>query len=250
MTGPLYGKTALVTGGGKGIGLAIAVSFAKAGADVIIAGRNAPVLDRAVDTIDRAGRHRAATAVAADVTDEKQVDRIFAAIRARGAPLEILVCNAGINPNRKRGVEEIALADWDAVFATNLRAAFLCCRAALPLMRPASCGRIVFVNSIAGRTTPDRCSPAYRASKHGLRSLATTLAKDLASTSIRVSSVLPGTVATDMIDPSYAPDGPLLAPDDVAEAVLFLVTRPNEVVVPEIVIAPRYEIVSSSSPYV
>jgi NAD(P)-dependent dehydrogenase (short-subunit alcohol dehydrogenase family) len=192
---PLDGRTALITGASKGLGKAMALALAETGARLILVSRDETKLK---DTADAARKHNAAVEVEVfptDVTDETQVGKLARRVAERSGHIQILVNNAGIN-NRKP-ITEFSLVEWRQVLDTNLTAAFLMCRAFVPLMKGQSYGRIINMTSImshvalAGRT-------AYAASKTGLLGFTRALALELASEQITVNGISPGPIATEM----------------------------------------------------
>jgi 3-oxoacyl-[acyl-carrier protein] reductase len=221
----LAGKTALVTGGGRGIGRAIAAAFSREGAAVAIAYvRHAAEADAVADALRRAGRR--ALAVRADVSRPEEAAALVSTVLDRWGRLDVLVNNAGII--LRAPLDRVTPADWDAVVATNLTGAFLCSQAAAPSLRETG-GVIVNVASIRGLVGGS--SAAYAASKGGLIALTKTLARALAPR-VRVNAVAPGYTETalhaDLTVEERAqivrriPVGRFAEPDEVAAAVLFL----------------------------
>lgn len=208
-------KVAVVTGAGRGIGLAVAHALADAGADVCLCARNAEQLDHAVRSLK--GRTRA-IGVVADVSRADDVKRLFARCREELGAVDWLVNNAGI-------VERASLAEmsedlWDRVVDVNLKGPFLCSREALPDL-VARKGRIVNVGSISGTLGTPRSS-AYNASKWGVNGLTQSWAEELREQGVMVAAVLPGSVDTDMLKGS--PFAPAMQPEDIARIVRFLLT--------------------------
>ena len=226
MTGELVGRTALVTGAARGIGLAIARALVEQGAGLAL-------LDVDVDPLALAGRAIGARAltIRADVSRLEDVQRAVDLTVERFGGLDILVNNAGICP--MSAFADITEAEWDRVLAINLKGAFLCCQAALPyLRRSGQRGRVVNIASVAGQMGGVAVGAHYAASKAGLVGLSKSLAQVLAADGVTVNCVAPGTVATDMtVDWSEAthadlqakiPLGRFAQPQEIAEAVLFL----------------------------
>lgn len=189
----LHGKIALVTGGNGGIGLGMARGLAAAGATVLVAGRNAAKSEAAVQELRALGS--ASEAFATDVTDEAAVNKLFEAVAARHGRLDILVNNAGSTV--RKPPEQLSLDEWKQVMDVNLTSAFLCCRAAHPLMVKAGAGKIVNIGSMLSIFGAPYAS-VYGASKGGIvqftRSIATAWAKD----SIQANAVLPGWIDTEL----------------------------------------------------
>jgi 2-deoxy-D-gluconate 3-dehydrogenase len=189
----LTGKIALVTGGNGGIGFAMARGLAAAGANVIIAGRDAAKSAAAVQALTADGWK--ADAVEADVTDEAAVRRLFDTVSQRHGPLRILVNNAGTTI--RKAPQDLSLEEWHTVMDTNLTSAFLCSRAAHGPMREAGGGKVINIGSMLSIFGAPYAS-AYGASKGGVvqftRSLATAWAQD----NIQVNAVLPGWIDTQL----------------------------------------------------
>jgi 3-oxoacyl-[acyl-carrier protein] reductase len=224
----LAGKTALVTGSSRGIGRAIAIELASRGARVIVNYRaGAEAAERVCAEITAAGGQ--ARAIGADVSQNADVERLFTEAIAAFGPIEILVNNAGIA--RDNLLLRMSEDDWDAVLQTNLRAAFLCTRAALRGMLRARWGRVVNIASvIALGANPGQAN--YAAAKAGLIALTRTVAREVGSRGITVNAVLPGYVETDMTaDLNEAARQHLSGrialehlgrPEDIAQAVVYL----------------------------
>ena len=195
----LSGRIALVTGGRRGIGRAIALSLASAGADVAVTARSSKELDETAAAIRALGRR--AEAIVCDVSERIQVDAMIARVRtALGDPL-ILVNNAGIAASAK--LTDTTDEMWDRMLRVNASGAFYCTRAVLPLMLAAKWGRIVNMASVAARAGAPYIA-AYTASKHALLGLTRAVAAEVAGRGITVNAVCPGYVDTEMTDASAA----------------------------------------------
>jgi NAD(P)-dependent dehydrogenase (short-subunit alcohol dehydrogenase family) len=193
---PLTGKVAVITGASKGLGKAMALALAEAGARLCLISRNAALLEETA----RAARDRGAEAVvcAADVTDEAQVRRAAAAAGEKFGRVQILINNAGVNI--RKPVTGFTLAEWRRVLDTNLTGAFLMCRAFVPLMTGQGYGRIFNLTSTLSHVAlPGRA--AYAASKAGLLGFTRALALELAPENITVVGISPGPFATEMNAP-------------------------------------------------
>lgn len=226
----LHGKVAVVTGGSRGIGRSVALALAEAGAEVVVTSRSLEPCVKVARAVEEMGRR--ALAIATDVSDEQQVEQLFAATAEQFGRVDILVNNAGIDPVGKPAIE-VSLADWNWILAVNLTGAFLCARTAARWMMKADGGSIVNVSS----TTPHSGVPwlsAYTASKAGLEGLTRQLAVEWASNRIRVNTIVPGIIKTEMIQdvmaneklyPKLVQRTPMrrhAEPEEVVGAVLFL----------------------------
>jgi len=217
----LRGKSALVTGAGRGIGQAIAVSLARAGAFVFLCARTAAQVRRVEERIRRMGL--CAEAFAADVSCEEDVKSLFSRIRSRKARLDILVNNAGVG--RFGPIERCSAEEFDEMMAVNARGTFLCCREAVPLMSGRKGGVIINIASVVGiKGYAEQIG--YTASKHAVVGLTKALAAEARSRNINVAVILPGGVDTEMVRRAR-PDirrSELLKPCDVAQAVMYLLS--------------------------
>lgn len=225
----LDGKVAVVTGGGKGIGRGIAERFARAGADLVLAGRDAAALDAAHAAIEHLGRR--CVTVTADVRDAQACRRIADRAVSTYGRLDVLVNNAGIN--RRTPALDVSEAEWDEVVDTNLKAVFFCAQAAARVMLAAGGGAIVNLGSTMSFVAlPNRAT--YCSSKGGVATLTKQLAMEWAPRGIRVNAVAPTFVETGMTTEvlrnpetraqivGHIPLGRVLDVDEVARTVLYL----------------------------
>lgn len=219
---PLAGRLALVTGASRGIGAATAAALLAAGARVVRVARSLPPTEDYVDLV-------------ADLTDDAQVDALVARLPHEVGVPDIVVSNAG--GFLLRTLERTSTADFDAQVAVNLRAPFVLARALLPVLKAAGRGCFVSVGSVADHVGfPENA--AYAASKYGLRGLHETLSAEYQGSGVRLTLVSPGPTDTTIWDP-FDPDGreefpnraEMLRPADVADAVLFVATRPPHVLI-------------------
>jgi 3-oxoacyl-[acyl-carrier protein] reductase len=227
----LVGRNAVVTGGSRGIGAAIAIGLAEAGADVVLTYREKRAeADAVCEKVESFARR--ALAVRMDVSDRASVERAADAARALG-PLSILVNNAGIN--KPTDFDQVNDADWDSVLATNLKGPFIVAQTFLPLLKAAGGGSIVHIGSVSGQYGGPRTAH-YAASKAGLISLAQVIARFGAAMNVRSNVVAAGLIASEMaaggmaaVSVQKAAENIILkrlgAPQEVADAVVFLASE-------------------------
>jgi NAD(P)-dependent dehydrogenase (short-subunit alcohol dehydrogenase family) len=216
------GATVLVTGGGRGIGRAIAVRFAEEGARVAIVARTEAQLARTAEEIGATGKARC-LALPADVTAPGAAEAAVAKVTSQLGPIDVLVNNAGVFVWRP--FLQLSPADWDRVLATNLTATASFCRAVLPAMVERRSGKIVNVSSVHGLRGDANLS-AHSAAKFGVIGLTQSLAREFRGHNIAVNAVCPGAVdnridETADVDRS-SPLSQKLWPSDVAKTVLYL----------------------------
>jgi 3-oxoacyl-[acyl-carrier protein] reductase len=219
-------RVVAVTGAATGIGAAVAGAFAGAGAKVF-------VLDIDVDGgTDVAGQLERAVFVQCDVTDPEEVEAVFERIRTDDAQLDVLVNNAG-GFWVQRTTEDLPFEEWQRVIDLNLTAVFLTSKAAVPLLRTSTAGRIINIGSMAGQTAGYRTSPAYAAAKAAVHSLTRVMAHELAPDGITVNALAPSAVMTERIrqvrdetereaTASTIPLGRYQTPEEAAGWVLYL----------------------------
>jgi 3-hydroxybutyrate dehydrogenase len=195
----LAGRTALVTGGGRGIGRAVALDLARAGASVAVSARTAAEVEAVA--AEARGLGAKAAAVVADVARPEAVRQMFRAAREALGPIDIVVCGAGVAPSAP--VVKTSEEQWRAAIETNLSGSFYCLREALGPMAERGWGRAIVVASIAGKTGLPYIA-AYAASKHGVLGLVKCAALEVAARGVTVNAVCPGYVDTPMTDTSVA----------------------------------------------
>ena len=219
------GRTALVTGGSRGIGFAIARALAENGARVAITGKNEERLAAAAGELQAAaGAGGAVTGLRADVRDYADVDRVIKEVAQQFGGLDILVNNAGIG--LFRSVTDTTPDDWHAVIGTNLTGVFNCCHAALPHLKTRGGGWIINISSLAS-TNAFPNGAAYCASKSGLNAFTDALMQEVRHDGVRVTCVLPGSVRTEFGDRAGQKGDWALTPEDVAQAVIDLLGHPS-----------------------
>lgn len=239
----LTGKVALVTGGSRGLGKAIAMAMAERGAAVAVCGRKQDNLDRVVSDVGEKGREVAA--FRANVGSSEEMTGLFHSLEDRFGRLDILVNNVGMNIL----TPSVAAADealWDKIIATNLKGTFLASRGAVPLMRQAGRGKIINISSIAGRKAAMGMG-IYCVAKAGVEMLTRVLAVELAQDRITVNAVAPCMVRTQFSQPFWSnesllkqiaagiPMGRIAEPEDVVGAVLYLASNLSDFVTGEII---------------
>jgi 3-oxoacyl-[acyl-carrier protein] reductase len=225
--GELAGKVALVTGSGRGIGRAIAVALARAGADVAVNDRTREEAAReTAGQVSALGRR--SLVVLADVSAAAEVTRLVAAVEAGLGPVDVLVNNAGIA--RPLPLEQLTERDFDDMIAVNLKSAFLLTQAVLPGMRARRWGRVVNVSSVAAQLG-GVIGPHYAASKAGMHGLTHAYAALLAREGITVNAIAPALIATDMIAgnprarPDLTPVGRFGTAEEVADVAVLLASN-------------------------
>jgi 3-oxoacyl-[acyl-carrier protein] reductase len=228
----LAGRIALITGGSRGIGRAIALRLASLGAFVAICGRHNKSLDSTASQLRELTN--GVLAQTADVTRSADVNALVSKTEAELGPISILVNNAGIG--LFGAVQDRSEDDWDSVLNTNLRSVFLMAQAVIPSMIRQGAGDIVNIGSLAGKNT-FAGGGIYCASKWGLRGLSGCMAEDLRDHGIRVSLISPGSVATEFGRGGKDASRALVA-EDVAEAVAMVVTQRRQSLISEVDLRP------------
>ena len=230
---PLAGGVAVITGGGRGIGKAIAERLAKLGAAVCICGRTEEPLRRTAQELRAIGAR--VHSQAADVTRAGDIAKVVEAAERELGPITILVNNAGVGgfgPIQEKSEEE-----WERVLNTNLKSVFLTSRAVAPLMIRRGGGDIINISSLAGKNT-FAGGGIYCASKWGLQGLSGCMAEDLRGYGIRVSVICPGSVATDFSGGGAKDPKKVLRAEDVAHAVAMVAVQGPQSFISEVQLRP------------
>lgn len=217
----LANRGAIVTGGGTGIGRAVAVAMAREGARVVVCGRRREPLDSAVEAIKEAGGE--GLAVQADVSQAGDVRRLVDTAVAAYRTVDILINNAGIGCGRQ--IHEHDIEDWERVMAVNLDGPFLMARAVLPLMRKQRRGEIVNIGSESGLEYYEG-NGAYGVAKHALNALSEFIQRENQTLGIRVNTICPGMVITELTEGEPGLNqAKCLYPEDIADLVIWLLSR-------------------------
>ncbi|HEX7779790.1 MAG TPA: SDR family oxidoreductase [Vicinamibacterales bacterium] len=227
---------AIVTGGSRGIGFAIAKAIVGAGGKVMITGLDAGRLGQAVKKLGQTGDTARADGAAVDVRDRAAVRKLVDETVRKFGGLDLLVNNAGVGAFAD--VASMTDEDWARVIDTNLTGVFFCTRAAIPALKKSGGGWIINIASLAGRNYFPG-GAAYCASKAGLIAFSESVMQEVRYDNIRVSVVMPGSVATEFSGPSGSgEDSWKLSPEDVAEAVMDLVRHPGRSLPSKVEIRP------------
>jgi 3-oxoacyl-[acyl-carrier protein] reductase len=227
-------SVAVVTGGSRGIGLAIASALASLGFAVVIAGRDKARLDRSSAELRLMGRK--CEGIVCDVTSLVSVAQLGEQLREGYGRVDVLVNNAGIGGSASL-LHELDPEAWDAIFHTNVRGAFYVMRTVVPLMIAAGGGHIVNISSLAGKNALPR-GAAYSASKWALNGLTYSVAEELRSHNVRVSVVCPGSVDTEFSPHLGKAADRMLKPEDIAHVVTMLVSQRPQSFVSEVLLRP------------
>jgi NAD(P)-dependent dehydrogenase (short-subunit alcohol dehydrogenase family) len=214
----LEGRIAVVTGGNRGIGRGVVEALHAEGATVYLTARDAAAAERAAKEVGAR-----AHGIACDVRDEAQVQRLFDRVASEAKGLDVLVNNAGVGVFKP--VADMTPDEWRTVIETNLNGPFYCTHAALPLMKQRGGGYVFNVSSLAGKN-PFANGAAYNASKFGLNGFSEALMMEVRYDNVRVSYLMPGSVATEFGRGSAAKEDWALQPADVAAVVIDLLRSP------------------------
>ena len=225
------GKTALITGAGQGIGAAIAEMLAERGANVAIIDINQDAAGKTCEKINAASGN--AKFFSADVAKEQDINAMTKKITDTFGSLDILVNNAGVLSTS--ATEELSVENWERTISINLKGAFICCKAVLPIMKKSMYGKIVNISSLSGESGGILVGVGYSASKAGLLALTKKLALEAAPFNINVNAIAPGSTNTSMIDALSEEQRKVLMekiplnriglPEDIAYATCFLASE-------------------------
>jgi len=237
----LNGRIVWITGGGSGIGLAGGIELARAGAHVIISGRSRETLFSSEKQIKAIG---SCEAISLDVSDQREVAKAGAEIQKRHGRVDILVNSAGIN-HPKRNFRNVSIDGWNQIIAVNLSGMFYCIQAVLPGMRERKEGLIINVSSWAGRYASTLTGPGYNATKRAVVALTESINMEECMNGVRATSILPGEVATPILEKRPVPPPPeerarMLQADDLGKTILFVASLPPRACVNELIISPTW----------
>lgn len=234
---PLAEQVTIVTGGGRGIGAAIARRLASMGAIAVICGRSRAPLEATAAAIHAAGGR--ALALECDVTQLASVQALARRVEAEFGRADILVNNAGVG-GFGQALHEVSPEEWDRILSTNLRGVYLAIRAFAPAMIRARRGHIINISSLAAKN-PLPNGAAYAASKWGLNGLSVSVAEELRGYGIRVALVCPGSTHTELGPHRGKDPAKLLQPEDIAHVVAMLVTQAPQAFASEVHIRPTHK---------
>jgi 3-oxoacyl-[acyl-carrier protein] reductase len=234
---PLAGQVALITGAGRGIGQAIAITLAGMGARTVVCGRSREALERTSAAILNSSQSPLKSSVIeCDVTDLRSVESLAERVARTFHRLDILVNNAGIG-GASGPLHQLAPENWDRVFNTNLRGAYYCIRSFAPIMIKARSGHIINISSLAGKNALPN-GAAYAASKWALNGLTYSVAEELRPHNIRVSVICPGSTNTEFSPHPGKSGEKMLQASDVAYVVAMIVTQSRQSFTSEILLRP------------
>ena len=236
MSTDLEGQVAVVTGGARGIGAAVAQALLEQGASVVICGRDASSVEQAVGQMKphaRAGGQ--VEGWVCNVRRFEDVEKLFGFVRETFGRLDVLVNNAGVGGAAP--VDEITPEQWRTIIETNLNGPFYCCHEAVPLMRAGGGGFIINIGSLAGKHVFAGGS-AYNASKFGLAGFTEAAMLDLRHDNIRMSTIMPGSVDTRFSSPDAPPADWKIAPEHIGDTVVHLLLTPSRSLISRVEMRP------------
>jgi NADP-dependent 3-hydroxy acid dehydrogenase YdfG len=232
------GKVTVVTGAGRGLGEAIAREVSKAHAKVVLLDVRRELIDQLAEELRSNGED--ALAITVDLCDENAIQAAFNLVLEKYGQIDILINNAGTD--KTESIEEMAIEDWDRVMAVNLRAPFITSKLVFPIMRESGKGHIVNIASTAAKRAWANAS-VYHASKWGLLGFSHALHVEARQQNIKVTAVIAGGMTTPFLLDRF-PDidtNNLQDPKNVAETVHYILTQPEETVIPEVMVIPMRE---------
>lgn len=241
MNTSLKNQIAWITGGGSGIGLAGAIELVKAGAHVIISGRTEKTNASALSKLQAEGN---AESIALDVADKRAVTLAVEKILAKHNRIDTLITSAGINAT-KRNFDVLTVDSWDDVVNINLNGLFYCVHSVLPAMRAQKGGLIINVSSWAGLYPSKLTGPAYNVTKRAVLALTESINMEECGYGIRASALLPGEVATPILEKRPVPPTPeqrarMVQPEDMGQAILFLAQMPSRTCINQMIVSPTF----------
>ncbi len=235
--GRLSNRVALVTGAGRGLGRAIARGLAREGANIVLTARSQNELSAAAEELTAAGA--IALTVAGDITQEQFVDELFRRSLDRFGRIDLVVNNAGTFDGGP--LDELSVEAWDKVMAVNLRAPFLCTRAAVRVMKRQRGGRIINIGSISAQRVRPQSAP-YSASKHGLWGLTQVTALEGREFGITCCCLHPGNIYVERRRTDKLEDAePMVTPDEMAEVTVLMAVLPPHVEMLEAIVLPHQQ---------
>jgi NAD(P)-dependent dehydrogenase (short-subunit alcohol dehydrogenase family) len=234
-------KTAVVTGGGSGVGRAVAMLLAREGWLVAIVGRRQSALQETVVMAGNLGS--SLLACPADIASPEQVEHMARRVLALFEKVDVLVNAAGTN-TPKRSLAELSYGNYQHIVETNLTGAYLCVQAFLPGMRQARSGAIINIVSDAGKQASPKAGPAYVVSKFGMAGLTQSINAEERGNGIRATSIFPGDIDTPILELRPSPPTPearklMLQPEDVAECAWLAIRLPPRAILEEMLVRPR-----------
>lgn len=229
----LADKTAIVTGGGSGIGKAIAVALAAEGCRVAIAGRTEARLRETAEGIQKSGGN--CLPVTADVTDEKQVAKLFQTVSGEFGRLDLLVNNAGITAGGP--IDQMQYETWRRVLSVNLDGVFLCTREAFRIMKAQGGGRIINIGSVSTAVPRPDAAP-YSASKNAVWGLTKSVSIDGRPFGISCGQLNPGNIRIERFEPAFQPGETMIRPQDIAQAAVYMASLPPDAFVLSMTVMP------------
>ncbi|HET6883619.1 MAG TPA: SDR family oxidoreductase [Pirellulales bacterium] len=234
----LADRIGVITGAGRGLGRAIARGLAREGASLMLTARSTDEVSQAADEVSALGV-KVAT-LAGDITDERHVDAVFEHALGQFGRLDLLVNNAGAFDGGP--LDELSTEAWDKVIAVNLRAPFLCTRAALRIMKRQRSGRIINIGSISAQRVRPQSAP-YSASKHGLWGLTQVTALEGREFGVTCCCLHPGNIYVERRHTEKPEDAePMMTPDEIAEVAVLMATLPPHVEMLEAIVLPHQQL--------